>query len=249
MSDTVTSADLDLERRHRLRMLTATFRIFGRLGFDEGVAGHVTARDPEHPDRFWVNPFGQSFKTMRTSDLICCDHTGAVVVGDRPVNRAAFAIHAAIHAARPDVVAAAHTHSTHGRALSTLDAVLEPLTQDACAFFEDNARFDDYTGVVNDLAEGHKISAALGDRKAIILANHGLLTVGTSVESAAWWFVTMERSAQVQLLAYAAGSPTRIDDEVARATYDQVGTEVAGYFQFQPMLEWATRDYPEAFDD
>src|SRR6266446_4962995 len=81
--------------------LAASFRLFGKFGFDEGVAGHITVRDPEHADRFWVNPFGMNFKHIRVSDLICVDHNGAVVEGTAMVNAAAFAIHSQVHAARP----------------------------------------------------------------------------------------------------------------------------------------------------
>ncbi len=141
-------------RRHRKQRLAAAFRLFGRFGFDEGVAGHITARDPELTDHFWVNPFGLSFRQIRVSDLILVDHDGRVVEGDWPVNRAAFAIHSQLHQARPDIVAAAHSHSRFGRALSALDTRIEPITQDSCAFFEDHARFDDYTGVVDETDEG-----------------------------------------------------------------------------------------------
>ncbi len=181
------------ERLHLKQRLAAAFRLFGRFGFEEGVAGHITARDPEHADRFWVNPFGMNFRQIRVSDLICVDHTGAVVEGDWPVNTAAFAIHSQVHAARPDVQAAAHSHSVHGKTFSTLGALLDPLTQDACAFYEDQALFDDYTGVVLDTAEGARIATALGSNKLAILRNHGLLTVGTTVDAAAWWFITGER--------------------------------------------------------
>ena len=149
-------------RRHRKQRLAAAFRLFGRFGFDEGVAGHITARDPELTDHFWVNPFGLSFRQIRVSDLILVDHDGRVVEGDWPVNRAAFAIHSQLHQARPDIVAAAHSHSRFGRALSALDARIEPITQDSCAFFEDHARFDDYTGVVDETDEGRRIAEALG---------------------------------------------------------------------------------------
>ena len=98
------------ERRHRLQRLAAALRLFGAFGFDEGVAGHITARDPERPDHFWVNPFGMNFKLIRVKDLILVNGRGEVVEGTWPVNTAAFAIHSQIHAARPDVVAAAHAH-------------------------------------------------------------------------------------------------------------------------------------------
>src|SRR5262245_39939258 len=106
------------ERTLRKQRLAAAFRLFAKFNFDEGVAGHITARDPEHPDRFWVNPLGIYFGHMTASDLILVDHKGNVLEGSRPVNRAAFAIHSQIHMARPDVIAAAHAHSPAGKTWS-----------------------------------------------------------------------------------------------------------------------------------
>jgi len=241
-------ASVDDERLHRKQRLAATFRLFGRFGFNEGVAGHVTARDPEHPELFWVNPFGMSFDLIRVCDLICVDHQGNVVEGDWPVNAAAFAIHSQIHAARPDVVAAAHTHSRFGRAWSTLARPLDPLTQDVCAFHGDHVVFDDYTGVVLDTEEGKRIAHALAGHKAAILRNHGLLTVGHSVDECAWWYITMERSCEVQLLAEAAGTPVHIDEDVALETGKAVGSHVAGWFSFQPLYDKIVRDQPDLLD-
>lgn len=235
----------DEERTHRKRRLAAAFRIFGRFGFDEGVAGHITARDPERTDHFWVNPFGMSFKQIKASDLLLVSHDGDVVEGSWPVNRAAFAIHSQIHAARPDVVAAAHSHSKFGRAFSTLGRTLEPLTQDSCIFHDDHVLFDDYTGVVDDPAEGKRIAHSLGGAKAAILVNHGLLTVGKSVDEALFWFVTMERTCEVELLARAAGEPRLIAPDVARATHDQVGSDLAGWFSAQPLFDWIEAAEPD----
>ncbi len=106
-----TFASVEEERLHRKQRLAGALRLFGRFGFSEGFAGHITARDPELIDHLWVNPFGMSFRHVRVSDLILVSHTGEVVEGRRPVNPAAFAIHSAVHAARPDVIAAAHAHS------------------------------------------------------------------------------------------------------------------------------------------
>jgi len=236
------------ERRHRKERLAAALRLFGRFGFEEGVAGHITARDPEFTDHFWVNPFGVSFKHIRVSDLLLVNHEGRVVQGRHRVNTAAFAIHSAVHQARPDVIGAAHSHSLYGKALSATGQCLEPLTQDACAFYEDHGLFDDYTGVVNDPAEGRRIAVALGSGKAVILRNHGLLTAGATVDAAAWWFITMERSSQAQLIAQAAGPTVSITHESAKLTYGQVGSEAAGWFQFQPLYEQITRAEPDLFD-
>ena len=214
------------------------------------MAGHITARDPELLDHFWVNPLGMNFKQIRVKDLLLVNDQGEVVDGNWPLNRAAFVIHSAIHAARPDVVAAAHAHSVYGKAWSSLRRPLDPLTQDACAFYGDHVVFDDYTGVVLDVEEGKRIAHALGDNKAAILSNHGLLTVGTtSVDEAAWWFITMERSCQSQLLAEAAGATVLIDTDQAEKTGPGVGSHMTGWRQFQPLYAWIVERQPDLLDD
>ena len=241
-------ATFDEERLHRKQRLAAAFRLWAKLGYDEGPAGHITARDPELLDHFWVNPFGRHFSMICVSDLLLVNHHGDVVEGNDVVNRAAFAIHSQIHAARPDVISAAHCHSMHGKAWSSLGRTLDPITQDACAFYDDHVLFDDYTGVVLDTEEGKRIAHALGGAKAAILQNHGLLTVGETVDEAVWWFITMDRTCQAQLLAEAAGKPVLIDEEDARLTYTQVGTHLAGWFSFQPMYEMIVAQQPDLLD-
>jgi ribulose-5-phosphate 4-epimerase/fuculose-1-phosphate aldolase len=243
-----TFATVEEERRHRKVRLAAAFRLFGRFGFSEGVAGHITVRDPERADWFWVNPFGVHFSQIRTSDLILVNEQGEVIEGDHHVNTSAFAIHSRVHAARPDTVAAAHAHSIYGKTWSSLGRLLDPITQDACAFYQDHGLFDDYTGVVYETAEGDRIARALGKGKAVILRNHGLLTVGSSVDEAAWWFITMERSCQAQLLAEAAGKPVLISHENALTTRDQVAGGFNGWFQFQPLWSMISREEPDLFD-
>jgi len=243
-----TFATVEEERLHRKHRLAGAFRLFARFGFDEGVAGHITVRDPGHTDWFWVNPFGMHFSQIRASDLILVNDKGEVVEGNHPVNTAAFAIHSRVHAARPDTVAAAHAHSMHGKAWSSLGRLLDPITQDACAFYQDHALFDDYTGVVYETTEGDRIAQTLGQGKAVILRNHGLLTVGSSVDEAAWWFITMERSCQAQLLAEAAGRPVLIAHENALVTRNQVAGGMNGWFQFQPMWNMISRQEPDLFE-
>jgi ribulose-5-phosphate 4-epimerase/fuculose-1-phosphate aldolase len=241
-------ASVEEERMHRKVRLAAAFRMFSKAGLDEGVAGHITARDPEFTNSYWVNPFGMHFSLIKQSDLVRVDDAGQVVEGNRAVNGAAVAIHCAVHEARPDVIAAAHAHGVYGKTLSALDQTIEPLTQDSCAFYEDIGKFDSYSGVVLDAEEGRRIGAALGSHKAVILANHGMLTVGESVDSAAWWFLTLERTSHSQLMAYAAGTPRRIDHEAAVHTRGQVGYELAGWFQFQPIYDRIFADNPDIFD-
>jgi len=235
-------------RQDRKNKLAGALRLFGKLGFDEGVAGHITVRDPELTDHFWVNPMGKSFKQMKVSDLLLVSHTGEVVEGSGLLNGAAFTIHSQIHMSNPAITAAAHSHSVYGKAFSALGKLLDPLTQDSCAFYDDHVLFDDFSGVVLDDTEGEKIAAALGDKKAAILQNHGLLTVGDSIEAAAWWYITMERSCQAQLLADAAGTPKPIEHEVALHTRETVGSPLAGWFSFQPLYDVITAEQPELLD-
>ena len=125
------------EREYLKGRLAAAFRIFGKYGFDEGVAGHITLRDPVDPTTFWVNPFGVAFSLIKASDLIQVDHSGNVIDGGpvRLLNTAAYMIHSAIHSARPDVLCAAHSHSIYGRSFCALGRPLDIITQDSCAFY------------------------------------------------------------------------------------------------------------------
>jgi ribulose-5-phosphate 4-epimerase/fuculose-1-phosphate aldolase len=233
---------VDEERRHRKERLAGAFRLFARFGVNYGAAGHITARDPEHPDRFWVNPAVKNFATITVSDLILVDHHGEVVEGDGPLNRPAFAIHSRIHRARPDVVAAAHAHSMYGQIWSTTGRLLAPLTQDMCVFYGDHAVFSGFSGVVLETDEGDKIAEELGGNKAIILRNHGLLTVGGTVEEAAWWFLAMEHACQVQVMSEAIGSPLEINPEMARLTAAQSGIPLLGRLQFEYQWQGLLKD-------
>ncbi len=206
-------------------------------------------RDPEFPDHFWVNPFGMSFRHIKVSDLILVNHAGDVVYGTQPVNRAAFVLHAAIHQARPDVVAAAHSHSPYGKAFSSLGIPLDPLTQDACIFYGDHTVISEQGGaVVLDIEAGREIATAFGGGKAAIHQNHELFTVGQTVDEAVFWFVSMERSCQAQLMAMAAGDPQPIRDEYASYTAAQTGGHFAGWFSFQPLWQEICRTDPDLFE-
>jgi ribulose-5-phosphate 4-epimerase/fuculose-1-phosphate aldolase len=236
------------ERLHRKQRLAAALRVFARHGFDTGVAGHITARDPEHADRFWVNPFGVAFGLVRVSDLILVDHAGLVLEGNGILNTAAFRIHSEIHAARHDVVAAAHAHSTYGSAWSALNRPLLPLTNEACFFFEDHVLHSEPTGVTLEQVKAKAIARNLGPHRAAVLRNHGVVTVGQTVEEAAWWFIAFEQSCRAQFLAesIAAGRPAAPED--ARSVRDIMGTPLAGWFSFQPLYQQIAREEPDLFD-
>ncbi len=242
-------ASVEEERLERKQKLAGALRIFGRVGFGEGVAGHITVRDPEFPDHFWVNPFAMSFRHVKVSDLILVNHHGDVVYGSRPVNRAAFVIHSAVHQARPDVIAAAHSHSVHGKAFSSLGIPLDPITQDSCIFYTDHTVISAQGGaVVFDIEAGHELASHFPTGKAAIHQNHGLFTVGQSVDEACFWFLSMDRSCQAQLLAMAAGTPKLIPHEMAEYTFKQTGFPAAGWLSFQPLWQEICRSDPDLFD-
>lgn len=158
----------------------------------EGASGHLTSRDPINPDCFWVNPYGLHFSRMTASDLLLVDHEGNIVEGGKPerqiYNSAAFVIHSAIHAARPDVVSAVHAHSPAGKAFSTLGRELPFYTQDSATFYNDIGLYAEHGGIVLDSNEGQEIVKSLGKRKALVMQNHGIMSVGGCIESAVAWF-------------------------------------------------------------
>lgn len=224
------------EREYLKFRLAQAFRIFGDLGYDEGVAGHITVRDPIKLDCFWVNPFGLHFSLIQPSDLLLVDHKGDILDESGPcrlLNTAAFMIHSAIHTARPDVLCAAHSHSIYGRAFSTLGKELDITTQDSTAFYQDHAVYKQFNGAVLAEDEGQRIAETLGDKKAIILQNHGLLVATATIESTVHFFVSFEKCCKAQLMADAAAAqtgikPVLIGEKEAAETYQTVG--VGGWF-------------------
>jgi ribulose-5-phosphate 4-epimerase/fuculose-1-phosphate aldolase len=233
---------LEEERLYRKQHLAAAYRIFASRGFDEGVAGHISVRDPILTDHFWLNPLSTHFSLIRVSDLILVNEQGEVVEGNEPINAAAFAIHSAIHKRRPDVDAACHAHSVFGKAFSAFGRELDMITQDSIRFYKSHGVYKDFGGVVLASEEGERIADALGDGKAAILQNHGILTVGKTVDEAAFWFLSLDKTCHAQLLvdAASAGSghkPKIIGDNEAAETYKQVGTPEKGWLAFQSYYD------------
>ncbi|KAK3933854.1 putative class ii aldolase [Diplogelasinospora grovesii] len=241
------------ERAYLKHRLALAFRVFAAHGFSESVAGHITLRDPVDPSSFWVNPFGLHFSLVTDDDLIRVDHDGNVVDGgkNRRLNNAAYAIHAEIHKARPDVNCACHAHSTYGRAIcATGREKLDMLTQDFCMFYDDHVLYPNFAGLVLANEEGKRIAACLGKKKAALLGNHGLLTAGATIEAAVNYFVSLERLCQIQLVADASSAGTgkplvTIGDEEARVTWKALGSDAAGYFQGLPLFQIAEREFGE----
>ncbi|MGI9594846.1 MAG: class II aldolase/adducin family protein [Acidimicrobiales bacterium] len=238
---------VEQERTHRLERLAGVCRLFGRAGYSEGLLGHVTVRDPEFPDRLWANPMGVSFSRMRVSDIVQIDHEGRLLQGDRPVNPVGVLLHAAVHRARPDVVAMCHAHSTYGSAWSSFAHPVEPITQDTAVFFGRQAIITE-PRVARDAAQADLFAAAFGDKLVAIQSGHGIFTTGHTIDEAAWWFMSMDRACQVQLLARAAGEPERWPDEMAAGLSRGLGSPEFGWLSFQTVWDEIVDSDPDLFD-
>jgi len=244
--------DHEKHRAWLLEHMAGAFRVFARKGFTEGMSGHISVRDPEHPHWFWTNPLARHFGLLKASDMILLDYNGAVVGGNRsrPANAAGFLIHGAVHKARPDVDAACHMHSKAGKAWSAFNKKLEMLNQDVCYFYGDAlAVYTEFGGVVFSEEEGNRLAAALGPNgKGLILRNHGLLTVGSTVDEAAYLFTLLERSCEIQLMADAAAAnglkKVLVPDDAAEYTFRMASDPESLYWEHQPDLE-----YEYAMDD
>jgi ribulose-5-phosphate 4-epimerase/fuculose-1-phosphate aldolase len=238
-------------RLHRQKHLVAACRAFADWGFDYGFAGHLTIRDPERPELYWTNPMAVHFREVRLSNLILVDHDGRVVEGDHAVNRAGFVLHAAVHEVNPDILAMCHAHTVHGTAYAALGKPLPPITQDACAFFEDHAVITEDAGkvAVEDDA-GPRICAAFKGVKAAIHQSHGIFSASRhSIDAAAFWFMALDRCCRQQLLVEATGrEPSLVPPEAARYSREHVGSEYIGWLHFQPVYEELAGRCPEMFD-
>ncbi|HCB34056.1 MAG TPA: ribulose phosphate epimerase [Acidimicrobiaceae bacterium] len=196
--------------------------MFGALRWGELGDGHITCRDPVQSDHMWLLRWGVSFERVRPDDLVLVAPDGSAVDQQgRPatINTTAYYIHWPIHEARPDVTAVAHTHTPWGTPFAAERRMIEPISQESTIFFENHSLFDDEEVQVLSTDGGKRIAAALGEMRSVILANHGLLTVGAGPADAVGWFVLMERVAEVQMKAR-AGVP--ISAEAARVARDRL---------------------------
>jgi len=234
--------------------MAAAFRFWGKLGYGDGIAGHITVRDPVLEGHYWMNPAAVHFSSIKKSNLVLVNPEGYVSPhgAQLPINAAGFFIHSAIHKARPDIHAAAHCHSLHGKAWSVYGKPVDISTQDSCALYDNLAVYENFGGVVLAQEEGENIARALGPRmKTCILQNHGLLTLGDTVDEAVSLFVTLDRQCHVQLLTEAASANglqrTLIEDSDAEYSARFIQDPHATYLQFQPEYNLLLEETNGAF--
>lgn len=203
------------------RDLAAAYRLAARRGWDDIVWTHISASVPGEPGAYLINRFGLRFAEVRPDNLVKVDVQGRVVDGSgAPVNPSGFAIHGAVHAARPDAVCVMHLHTRWGQTLAALPEGLLPCSQPALRLWRRLGRHA-YEGLAFESAERARLVAALGSLDGLILENHGTLTVGRTVAEAFVLMHLLERAAQIQLAAMAAGSVHCVGDEVAERAQRQ----------------------------
>jgi len=237
----------EAERRHVRERLAGACRIMGRRGLSEGLLGHITVRDPESADRFWVNPIGIPMHRVRASQLVQVDHQGHVVQGQGAVNPVGLLLHTALHQARPDVSAVCHAHAAAASTWASLARLLDPITQDASVFYGQQALINE-PRLVRDVESAGRFARAFGDKRVAIHAGHGIFTTGGSVDEAAWWFVLMNRCCDDQLRAEAAGKPTRYEAEDAKWLASTLGAPRFGWLSFQALWDDILQSDPDLRD-
>src|SRR3546814_234 len=218
MDDSLTRARIDL---------AAALRLAARFDLNEGICNHFSFAPPERPDAFLVNPFGKHWSQLSASDLLLVDFDGRVLEGDGELETTAFCIHSRIHREHPRAACVLHTHMPYATALTSReDTPLEPSSQNALRDYKDGADDGSYNGRASDLEEGARMARALGAKRVLFLANHGVVVVGPNIARAFEDLYYLERACQVQVLAQSTGRPLRrVSDNIAGANFKDDGTQ------------------------
>jgi L-fuculose-phosphate aldolase len=223
-------ADLEAPALGPREALAAASRILAREGHESGLAGQFTARG-ERPGTWWTLPLGVGFDEATAERMVLVDEDLKPLAGGRPNPGVRF--HVWIYRKRPDVQAIIHTHAPYASALAATGKPLQIAHMDSAMLYG-TAHLPEWPGVPVADDEGRIISGALGEAKTILLANHGLLSTGASVEEATYLAVFLERAARMQLRAMAAGGVKEVKPELAREARD---------FLLQPSIVRGTFAY------
>ncbi|OBI48118.1 aldolase [Mycobacterium kyorinense] len=258
MATTFTDSKADLMRRAQdslaanvgesalstRQKLALTCRALFDQGHDSGLAGQITAR-AEQPGTYYTQRLGLGFDEITDANLLLVDEDLNVLHGDgmaNPANR----FHSWIYRARPDVQCIVHTHAFHVAALAMLEVPLVVSQMDTTPLYDDCAFLADWPGVPVGNEEGEIISAALGDKKAILLAHHGQIVAGASVEEACSLAVLIERAAKLQLAAMSAGTIKELPEKLAREAHDWTLRPERSRANFAYYARRALTQHPDA---
>ena len=235
-----------LERAARVD-LAAAFRLAVRMDLHEGVCNHFSAMMPGG-GRFLLNRYGLHWSEVTASNLLSLDAAGNVLAGEGEFEKTAFWIHSRIHLAHPRAACVLHTHMPYATTLTLLEgARLEMAEQNALRFHDDIAYDDTYNGLVVDAAEGDRLARALGAKRVLFLASHGVIVVGASVAEAFDLLYYLERACRLQVMARMMGGRLRaVRPEVVRATCAMMRDDAAKYAEahFAALKRLLDREEP-----
>ncbi len=222
-------------RQWRRERCALGYRVLASSRWGELGDGHITARDPEKLDHFWLLRYDVPFGEASADDMVLVGPDGQAVDPSITINNAAYYIHSPVLAARPDVVSAVHTHTPYGTPWSAFVEPLRMVSQESTAFHGEQAVWDNEMVDVLDMVSGKDLAASLGDNKLLILRNHGNLTVGASIDEAVGWFILAERAAEANVKAHDGGKP--ISDEAAA----YAAKSMAGVGSALQVFTWTAR--------
>ncbi len=230
------------------RELAAAFRLAVRFGLHEGIDNHFSLLVPGSDRTFLMNGFGWHWSEITASSLLVLDMDGKVLAGTGEAEATAVCIHSRIHRTNPRATCVLHTHMPYATTLAALEeGRLEPISQSALRFYDDIAYDDEYNGLVLDDAEGDRLAAAIGDKRVLFLANHGVIVVGRSVAEAFEDLYFLERACEVQVKAMMTHRPLRrIAEATAQAgfgNYDRVTPALQHFAALRRLLDREAADY------
>lgn len=239
------------EEEWNLRVdLAAAYRLVADMGWEDLIFTHLSVRIPGPEHRFLINPYGLLFDEVNASNLVKIDVEGKIILDNGfPVNPAGFTIHSAIHMAREDALCVMHVHTVDGNAVSTMAEGLLPLTQTALTVWGDIA-YHDYEGIAFDHKERPRLQADIGDKKLMMLRNHGTLAVGETVAAAFLRLYFLERACSIQVRSLAANCEFKLpSQEAIDKVAQQVGNfDVAGDLLWPALLRKLDRIDPSFRD-
>lgn len=233
----------ELSERELRIQLAAAYRLIDKFKMTDLIYTHLSVRLPGPEHHFLINPYGMMFHEITASSLVKIDLEGNIV-GDSewPVNPAGFIIHSAIHAAREDLTCVFHTHTRYGMAVSALECGLLPISQFAMKFYN-RVAYHDYEGVSLELDERERLIKDLGDKKVMLLRNHGLLTAGRTIPEAFILMYYLDRSCEVQITAQSSGAKLVIPPEsVCKHSALQQDIEHLGQREWPALIRMLERE-------
>ena len=212
-----------MNEREIRRNLAACYRLFVKFGWTDLIFTHLSARVPDHPDQYLINPYGLLFHEVTASNLLKVDFDGHVISGDYPFNAAGHSIHTAVLKHRPDVNVVLHSHTRAGMAVSCMKAGLLPLTQQANEI-RDITAYHRYSGIASeDEEECRLLGKDLGKHWLMILHNHGLLSVGRTLPEAFYLLYYLEHACKVQVDVLGSGLDHITPDDTVIAELAEYG--------------------------